>query len=122
FVFVGLGIVGIGLATGLYIGSRFGPGPRDGLMTGLNRVTGRPIWVVRVALELTVVALGWILGGTVGIGTLAAAVLIGPACQFFMRIFHIPLSTDAEPKVVATATATATDERPQRLVEESVTP
>ena len=117
-LYIGLGIGMIGLGTGLYIGSRFGTGPRDGLMTGLNRVTGKPIWMVRVALELTVVALGWMLGGTVGVGTVAAAILIGPACQFFMRIFHIPLSSDAEPKVVATVA----DGRPQGLVEEPVTP
>lgn len=103
-IYVGIGILGVGFATGLYIGSRFGPGPRDGLMTGLNRVTGRPIWMVRVTLELTVVALGWMLGGTVGIGTIAAALLIGPACQFFMKIFYIPLSTDPEPNIVATTT------------------
>lgn len=116
-IFIGLGIGMIGLGTGLYIGSRFGTGPRDGLMTGLNRVTGKPIWMVRVALELTVVALGWMLGGTVGVGTVAAAILIGPACQFFMRIFHIPLSTDPEPNVVATVT----EDRPQAMVEEAAT-
>lgn len=97
--FIALGILIIGLATGLYIGSRFGPGPRDGLMTGLHRVTGIRIWVVRSALELTVVAIGWSLGGTVGIGTLAFAVLIGPVCQELMRIFYVSLPGD--PVVVA---------------------
>lgn len=116
--FIGIGIVVIGLATGLYIGSRFGPGPRDGLMTGLNTLTGQPIWKVRVALELVVVTIGWILGGTVGIGTIAFAISIGYACQFFMRIFRIPLSTDTEPKVVATVA----EERPQTMVEEAATP
>lgn len=100
-LYIALGIGMIGLGTGLYIGSRFGPGPRDGLMTGLNRLTGKPIWVVRAALELSVVALGWMLGGTVGIGTVAAAILIGPACQFFMQIFHIALSSDSKPNIVA---------------------
>lgn len=57
-IFIAIGILLMGFGTGLYIGSRFGPGPRDGLMTGLNRLTGRPIWQVRVALELSVVALG----------------------------------------------------------------
>ncbi|MCO5217117.1 MAG: hypothetical protein M9953_02600 [Thermomicrobiales bacterium] len=99
--FIVIGIIVVGLATGLYIGSRFGPGPRDGLMTGLHRVTRRPIWQVRASIELVVVALGWLLGGIVGVGTVAFAVLIGPVCQYFMRIFYIPLSADAEPNVVA---------------------
>lgn len=114
-LYVGLGIGMIGLGTGLYIGSRFGTGPRDGLMTGLNRVTGKPIWMVRAALELSVVALGWVLGGTVGVGTIAAAVLIGPVCQFFMRIFHIPLSSDSTPDVVVSVG----DEQSQPLCEEA---
>lgn len=100
--FIAIGILVVGLATGLYIGSRFGPGPRDGLMTGLHRVTGRPIWQVRVALELAVVTIGWILGGTVGIGTIAFAVFIGSVCQYFMRIFNIPLDSDNEANIVAT--------------------
>lgn len=98
--FIGLGIIVIGLATGLYLGSRFGPGPRDGLMTGLNSLTGQPIWKVRVVLELVVVAFGWTLGGTVGIGTLAFAVFIGYTCQFFMRIFLVPLPSDLEANTV----------------------
>lgn len=96
-VYMLLGIVVVGAATGLYIGSRFGPGPRDGLMTGLHRVTGWPIWVVRTGLEVTVVAIGWALGGIVGVGTVAFALLIGPLCQFFMRIFMVPLRRDAKP-------------------------
>jgi len=92
-----VGIVIIGLATGLYIGARFGPGPRDGLMTGLHRVTGFPIWITRTALEVTVVLIGWILGGNVGLGTLLFALTIGPICQPFLRIFNIPLRRDAQP-------------------------
>jgi uncharacterized membrane protein YczE len=99
--YIGLGIAVVGLATGLYIGSRFGPGPRDGLMTGLHRVSGLPIWQVRLGIELAVVAIGWTLGGTVGVGTIAFAVLIGSACQFFMRIFSIPLPSDNKPNIVA---------------------
>lgn len=99
--YIALGILVIGLATGLYIGSRFGPGPRDGLMTGLHRLTGLPIWQVRVAIELVVVAIGWLLGGTVGIGTIAFAVLIGYVCQYFMRVFAITLPADTEEHVVA---------------------
>jgi len=88
-IYFALGLTAVGAATGLYIGARFGPGPRDGLMTGLHRVTGRPIWVVRTALEVTVVAIGWLLGGNVGIGTVAFALLVGPLCQYFMRIFDV---------------------------------
>ena len=66
------------LASGLYIGAHFGPGPRDGLMTGLHARLGWPIWVCRALVELSVLAIGWLLGGTVGIGTVLFAVLIGP--------------------------------------------
>lgn len=72
------GILLVALASGLYIGARFGPGPRDGLMTGLNARLGRPIWLCRAAVELTVLAVGWALGGTVGIGTVLFALTIGP--------------------------------------------
>lgn len=93
-----LGVVTIGFATGLYIGARYGPGPRDGLMTGLHRVTGKPIWVVRTAIEVVVLAIGWILGGTVGVGTLAFALFIGPLAGFFMPPLLVPaaLSDEAE--------------------------
>ncbi|WP_194398232.1 YczE/YyaS/YitT family protein [Microbacterium atlanticum] len=72
------GILIVALASGLYIGARFGPGPRDGLMTGLNSRLGWPIWVCRATVELSVLAIGWLLGGTVGIGTVLFAFLIGP--------------------------------------------
>ncbi|TQJ31992.1 YitT family protein [Microbacterium sp. SLBN-146] len=72
------GIVAVAVASGLYIGAHFGPGPRDGLMTGLHRRLGWPIWVCRASVELTVLAAGWMLGGTVGIGTVLFALLIGP--------------------------------------------
>lgn len=84
------GLVALGLGSGLYIGAGLGPGPRDGLMTGLHARTGRPIWAVRTVLELIVLSLGWLLGGTVGVGTLAVAFLIGPICQVFLKIFTIP--------------------------------
>ncbi|HET8583083.1 MAG TPA: hypothetical protein VFL65_07505 [Jatrophihabitans sp.] len=84
------GIVLCGTATGLYIGAAFGPGPRDGLMTGLARRTGRSIRLVRTCLELTVLAAGWLLGGTVGVGTVLFAVSIGPLAQLFLRIFSVP--------------------------------
>lgn len=85
------GIVLNGIATGMYIGSQFGPGPRDGLMTGLSRVTGRPLRLVRTAIEVTVVAAGWLLGGVVGLGTVLYALAIGPLAQLFLPIFTVDL-------------------------------
>lgn len=81
------GIVLCGLATGLYIGARLGPGPRDGLMTGLAARTGRSIRLVRGSIELAVLAVGWLLGGSVGIGTVLFAVAIGPLVQLFLPLF-----------------------------------
>ena len=72
------GILLVAIASGLYIGARFGPGPRDGLMTGMNARLGWPIWVCRGVVEVTVLVIGWMLGGTVGIGTILFAALIGP--------------------------------------------
>jgi uncharacterized membrane protein YczE len=83
------GILLCGVATGMYIGANFGPGPRDGLMTGLARRTGRSIRLTRTAIELTVLIVGWILGGTVGIGTVVFALVIGPLSQVFMPIFDL---------------------------------
>lgn len=74
-------LVGVGLnavATALYIGALLGPGPRDGLMTGLVRRTGGSVRMVRTVLEVSVLVAGWLLGGTVGIGTVLYAVAIGP--------------------------------------------
>lgn len=73
-----VGLVLLALATGLYIGARFGAGPRDGLMTGLHRRLGWPIWLVRTLLEGSALVAGWLLGGTVGVGTVAFALLVGP--------------------------------------------
>ncbi|MEU2791018.1 hypothetical protein [Streptomyces sp. NPDC007100] len=78
-----------GLATGLYISARFGPGPRDGLMTGLHRRTGRPLRLVRTCIEVTVLAVGFLLGGSVGAGTVIYALAIGPLAQFSLRFFEI---------------------------------
>ena len=69
----------VGLGSGIYLTANLGPGPRDGLMTGIQRKTNLPIAVVRAFLEITVVSIGWYLGGTVGIGTLLFAFGIGPA-------------------------------------------
>ncbi|MCX4879414.1 YitT family protein [Streptomyces sp. NBC_00847] len=89
------GILLNGVATGLYISARFGPGPRDGLMTGLHRHTGRSIRLMRTAIEVAVVATGFALGGTVGIGTVLYAVSIGPLAQFFLRMFDVPPASDS---------------------------
>ncbi|WP_243761686.1 YitT family protein [Streptomyces sp. YIM 98790] len=78
-----------GMATGMYIAARFGPGPRDGLMTGLHRVTGRSVRLVRTVIEITVLASGILLGGTAGVGTVVYALSIGPLAQFFLRIFEV---------------------------------
>ena len=89
------GVVGNGLATALYIGSQLGPGPRDGLMTGLHRRTGFPILAVRTALEVTVVAIGWVLGGVVGLGTLAYALAIGPLVQVMLPPCIVQLNDES---------------------------
>ncbi|WP_181445513.1 YczE/YyaS/YitT family protein [Flexivirga caeni] len=86
---IALVINGIGGA--LYIGSQLGPGPRDGLMTGLHRRTGISLRLVRTTLELSVLVVGWLLGGVVGIGTVLYAVAIGPLVQFFLRFLVVPL-------------------------------
>lgn len=101
---IGLTVAGIvlnGAATGLYIAARFGPGPRDGLMTGLNRRTGLSVRLVRTAIEIAVVATGFALGGTVGIGTLLYAVSIGPLAQVFLRAFAVPTAPAGSPVVAA---------------------
>ncbi len=87
-------IVANGVATGLYIGAGLGPGPRDGLMTGLA-ARGHSIRVMRTAIEVTVLSFGWLLGGSLGVGTVLYAVLIGPLAHYF-----IPrLAVRGEPKV-----------------------
>lgn len=96
------GILLNGVATGLYISARFGPGPRDGLMTGLNQATGWSIRLARTCIEIAVVATGFLLGGTVGVGTVLYALAIGPLAQFFLRFFAIP-GVESGSRVVAAA-------------------
>ncbi|MCU1578520.1 MAG: hypothetical protein JWP19_724 [Rhodoglobus sp.] len=97
------GLVLLAIATGLYIGARFGPGPRDGLMTGIHKKFGWPIWAVRTAIEVTVLAIGWLLGGNVGIGTLAFALLIGPMVNITLPLLRVPSAEPApEPEKVTT--------------------
>lgn len=83
------GVVLNGVAGAMYIGAGLGPGPRDGLMTGLCKRTGWSIRVVRTAIEFTVLAVGWLLGGTVGVGTVLYAIAIGPIVQAFLPLFTV---------------------------------
>jgi len=78
------GIVLNAVATALYIGARFGPGPRDGLMTGLVRRTGASVGLVKTSIEVGVVAAGWLLGGTVGVATVVFALTVGPLVHVFL--------------------------------------
>ncbi|MFK4069963.1 YitT family protein [Streptomyces sp. NPDC029674] len=96
-----VGTVLNGVATGLYITAAFGPGPRDGLMTGLHARTGRSIRLIRTSIEVAVVATGFALGGTVGVGTVLYALSIGPLAQFFLRRFAAPAPAPATSAVVA---------------------
>ncbi|WBU37406.1 membrane protein YczE [Homoserinibacter sp. YIM 151385] len=84
------GLALLAVATGLYIGARFGPGPRDGLMTGIHARTGWPVWVVRTAIEIAVLGTGWLLGGNVGLGTVAFALLIGPMVGVTLPLLRVP--------------------------------
>jgi len=84
------GIVLNAVATGAYLGARMGPGPRDGLMTGVVGRTGWSVRGVRTAIEVTVLAAGWLLGGTVGIGTVAYALAIGPLVHRLLPLLAIP--------------------------------
>ncbi|MER6120983.1 hypothetical protein E6R60_16750 [Streptomyces sp. A0642] len=99
------GIVLNGVATGLYIAARFGPGPRDGLMTGLHRRTGRSLRLVRTAIEVAVVVTGFLLGGSLGVGTVLYALAIGPLAQFFLRFFAVTDSGGPTPAARASGQA-----------------
>ena len=93
----------------MYIGSQLGPGPRDGLMTGLVRRTGRSVGLVRTMLELTVLAVGWLMGGVVGIGTVAYAVAIGPIMHVLLPRLTVPLELVLPP--APTGNLTGCEER-----------
>ncbi|OEV03962.1 YczE/YyaS/YitT family protein [Streptomyces oceani] len=95
------GVVLNGLATGLYVSAHFGPGPRDGLMTGLHQRTGRSIRLVRTAIEVAVLASGFALGGSVGVGTIAYALAVGPLAQLSLRMFATPAPERPTSLVVA---------------------
>jgi len=80
------GIVLVGIGSGLYLTTNLGPGPRDGLMTGIHERTGIAVTPVRLSIEVIVLAVGWILGGTVGVGTVLFAVLIGPSVGYGLKL------------------------------------
>lgn len=84
------GVVTVAVASGLYIGAHFGPGPRDGLMTGLHSRFGWPIWACRLGVEGSVLVAGWLLGGTVGIGTVVFALGIGPLVHVALPLLAAP--------------------------------
>ncbi|WP_172448484.1 YczE/YyaS/YitT family protein [Caulobacter mirabilis] len=84
------GVVTTAVATGCYLGAAMGPGPRDGLMTGVVARTGWSVRIVRTAIELTVLGIGWLLGGKVGVGTVVYALAIGPLIQVFLPLFALP--------------------------------
>ena len=94
------GVVLNGIATGAYIGAGLGPGPRDGVMTGFA-ARGHSIRVVRTSMEITVLAIGWLLGGTVGVGTVTYALAIGPLAHFFIPLLRI--STRRESALIPSA-------------------
>jgi uncharacterized membrane protein YczE len=98
-VFAG-GLALLAVATGLYIGARMGPGPRDGLMTGIHARFGVKIWIVRTTIEVVVLSTGWILGGNVGLGTVAFALLIGPMVNVTIPLLRVPSAPPATPLVV----------------------
>jgi len=95
------GVVLCAFATGLYVGAQFGPGPRDGLMTGLARRTGWSIRVVRTGIEVGVLLVGVALGGAIGVGTVVFAFGVGPITQFFLPRMTVPLHAPATPDPVA---------------------
>ena len=128
------GVVLNAVATALYIGSQLGRGPRDGLMTGLHRTTGRSLRLVRTGLEVAVVALGLLLGGVAGLGTVLYALAIGPLAQLVLPVGHRraagrragsgrPLTRPARvppPRPARTRAAWPAATRPQRRVAISV--
>lgn len=96
-VLMAIGPLLFGVGSGFYIGAGLGPGPRDGLMTGIA-ARGRPVWAVRLGLELIVLALGWLLGGRVGVGTLLFAVGIGPIVHLSLR--HLSLTPTEQDTII----------------------
>lgn len=102
-VFFFAGILVQGIATAVYIGVDAGAGPRDSMMLAIKRTTGVSIRVARGIIEVTVVTIGWLLGGPVGIGTLVYALLVGPSVQLGFKIFnvqpHKPLEVEVQAEI-----------------------
>ena len=96
-----LGMMLVAVASGLYIGADFGPGPRDGLMTGLRARFGWPIWAARLVVEASVLLAGWLLGGSVGLGTILFALGIGPLVHRTLPLFDLRRRRDARRTVSA---------------------
>ncbi len=94
------GVTVCAFATAMYIGAQLGPGPRDGLMTGLSRRTGWSIRRIRTLIEVTVLVIGVLLGGTVGVGTLVFAFGVGPLTQFFLRYLVVRLDAPANAALI----------------------
>jgi uncharacterized membrane protein YczE len=94
-VWMALGLFSVALGAGLYISANLGAGPRDGLMVGLTRVSGWPFWVIRTIGESVVLITGWLLGGTVGIGTALFAISIGTLMQITMKWFGFDPKSDS---------------------------
>ncbi len=94
-VWMALGLFSVALGAGLYISANLGAGPRDGLMVGLTRVSGWPFWVIRTIGESVVLITGWLLGGTVGIGTALFAISIGTLMQMTMKWFGFDPKSDS---------------------------
>lgn len=110
------GLVLLAFATALYVGARLGPGPRDGLMTGLVRRTGKPVWLIRTGIEVLVVAIGFCLGGVAGLGTLVFALGIGPVTQLAFRLLKVELHSDRRKTadVLSEAAAAAPEQQLKR--------
>ena len=95
FLLMLAGIATIGLGSGFYLTAGHGPGPRDGWMTGLHRLTGRPVGQIRMVIEICVLVVGWLLGGTVGIGTALFALLIGRSVSLGLALVRAIAPHDA---------------------------
>ncbi len=91
------GVVLNAVAGGAYIGARLGPGPRDGLMTGMVRRTGRSVRLIRTTIEISVLAIGVVLGGSIGLGTVVYALAIGPLVQVFLPLLTVPEHRPTKP-------------------------
>lgn len=107
---IGLLIGGValnGLSIAVYVGARFGPGPRDGLMTGASASSGKSIRLIRTVIEVVVLIIGWLLGGSVGVGTVLYAVCVGPVTQFFVPWWAYKAHAERETGAPAEAAAEA---------------